>query len=115
MRNSTLRDSWGQCNLNLDLGLPVAPHRQAVGLAIHVNLHRPFTRGHRSGEPVGIERETSVLWKKLLTIRWQEIVSRNDISEELGLVIDELESLIGSMTVTEPGRRSIMRGSFDVV
>ena len=80
--------------------------------SICIDLSR---RGYRSGEPVGIERETSVLWKKVLTILWQERVTRDDISEELGLPIDELDSLIGSMTGTERGRRSIMRGSLNVV
>ncbi|MCI5042151.1 MAG: ImmA/IrrE family metallo-endopeptidase, partial [Donghicola eburneus] len=59
--------------------------------SICIDLSR---RGYRLGEPVGIERETSVLWKKVLTILWQERVTRDDISEELGLPVDELDSLI---------------------
>lgn len=80
--------------------------------SICIDLSR---RGYRLGEPVGIERETSVLWKKVLTILWQERVTRDDISKELGLPVDELDSLIGSLTGTERGERPTRRGSLNAV
>lgn len=80
--------------------------------SICIDLSR---RGYRSGEPIGIERETSVLWKKVLTMLWQERVTRDDISDELGLPVDELDSLTGSLTGTNRYGRSIRRGSLSVV
>jgi Zn-dependent peptidase ImmA (M78 family)/DNA-binding XRE family transcriptional regulator len=80
--------------------------------SICIDLSR---RGYRSGEPIGIERETSVLWKKVLTILWQERVTRNDISDELGIPIDELDSLIGSLIKNEPSEPTIRGGSLSMV
>lgn len=80
--------------------------------SICIDLSR---RGYRIGEPVGIERETSVLWKKVLTMLWQERITRDDISEDLGIPVDELESLIWSLSAIEPGQRPIQRGSLHVV
>lgn len=65
--------------------------------SICIDLSR---RGYRSGEPDGIERETSVVWRKLLTLLWQEKVTREDIAKELGIPIDELEGLIWSLTAS---------------
>lgn len=65
--------------------------------SICIDLSR---RGYRSGEPGGIERETSVVWRKLLTLLWQEKVTREDIAKELGIPIDELEGLIWSLTAS---------------
>lgn len=56
-------------------------------------------RGYRSGEPIGVERETSVIWHKVLTHLWSEKVTKNDIAHELHLPLDELEGLIWSLTV----------------
>lgn len=80
--------------------------------SICIDLSR---RGYRIGEPVGIERETSVLWKKVLTMLWQERITRDDISEDLGIPVDELESLIWNLSAIEPGQRPIQRGSLHVV
>jgi len=80
--------------------------------SICIDLSR---RGYRSGEPVGIERETSVLWKKVLTILWQERVTRDDIATELGLPRDELDSLIGSLIGNERDRPPIRRGPLNAV
>lgn len=65
--------------------------------SICIDLSR---HGYRSGEPIGIERETSVVWKKVLTLLWQEKVTREDIAQELELPIDELEGLIWSLTAS---------------
>lgn len=60
-------------------------------------------RGYRSREPVGIQRETSVIWKKVLTHLWLERITKADIARELHLPVGELEGLIWSLT-GEAGR-----------
>lgn len=55
-------------------------------------------RGYRSGEPVGIERETSIIWKKVLSQLWSERVSKNEIARELLIPLDELEGLIWELS-----------------
>jgi Zn-dependent peptidase ImmA (M78 family)/transcriptional regulator with XRE-family HTH domain len=68
-------------------------------------------RGYRSGEPVGIERETSIVWKKVLSQLWSERVSKNEIARELHIPLDELEGLIwelsGQRRVTAPKRTTL--------
>jgi Zn-dependent peptidase ImmA (M78 family)/transcriptional regulator with XRE-family HTH domain len=51
-------------------------------------------RGYRSGEPIGIERETSTIWRKVLGQLWSEKTTKNDIAAALHLPLDELEGLI---------------------
>jgi Zn-dependent peptidase ImmA (M78 family) len=63
-------------------------------------------RGYRSGEPIGIQRETSVIWKKVLTQLWSEKTTKSDIAHELHLPVNELEGLIWSLTGSEAGRPS---------
>jgi len=55
-------------------------------------------RGYRTGEPNGIERETSSVWKKLLAHLWTEKLTKNDIAKRLNLPPDEVESLIWGLT-----------------
>jgi Zn-dependent peptidase ImmA (M78 family) len=54
-------------------------------------------RGYRSGEPGGIDRETSVVWRKVLTQLWSEKTTKNDIAKSLHLPLDELEGLIWNL------------------
>lgn len=54
-------------------------------------------RGYRSGEPNGIERETSVVWRKVLSQLWSERTTKNDIAGHLHLPLDELEGLIWNL------------------
>ena len=54
-------------------------------------------RGYRSSEPNGIERESSIVWKKILTQLWQDRTTKNQIAEELHLPLDELEGLIWNL------------------
>jgi Zn-dependent peptidase ImmA (M78 family) len=54
-------------------------------------------RGYRSSEPGGIERETSVVWRKVLTQLWTEKTTKNDIAAHLHLPLDELEGLIWNL------------------
>jgi Zn-dependent peptidase ImmA (M78 family)/DNA-binding XRE family transcriptional regulator len=51
-------------------------------------------RGFRSGEPGGIERETSRIWQKVLSQLWRERRTKNEIADALHIPLDELEGLI---------------------
>jgi Zn-dependent peptidase ImmA (M78 family) len=48
-------------------------------------------RGYRLGEPQGIERETSKIWRKVLSQLWTERTTKNDMAKSLHLPLDELE------------------------
>lgn len=50
--------------------------------------------GYRKGEPDGIDRETSVVWQKVLTALWSKKITKDDIAEELHIPLAELEALI---------------------
>jgi Zn-dependent peptidase ImmA (M78 family)/DNA-binding XRE family transcriptional regulator len=54
-------------------------------------------RGYRSREPTGIVRETSVIWRKVLTQLWRERTTKASIASELHLPPDELEGLIWNL------------------
>lgn len=51
-------------------------------------------RGYRKGEPHGIARETSAVWRKVLSQLWSEKTTKNEIAAALNLPMDELENLI---------------------
>ena len=55
-------------------------------------------RGYRSGEPLGIERETSRVWQKVLTQLWAERKTKSNIADNLHIPLDELEGLIWGLT-----------------
>lgn len=63
-------------------------------------------RGYRTGEPQGIVRETSTVWRKVLAQLWSERTTKNDIAADLNLPMDELENLIWGLTgpVARPDR-----------
>jgi Zn-dependent peptidase ImmA (M78 family)/DNA-binding XRE family transcriptional regulator len=65
-------------------------------------------RGYRLGEPVGIPREASVIWRKVLAQLWSERTTKNDIADSLHLPLDELEGLIWNLAGPEqrPSRRA---------
>src|ERR1700722_11597952 len=54
-------------------------------------------RGYRSSEPIGVQRETSLVWKKILSQLWAERTTKNDIANDLNLPLDELEGLIWNL------------------
>lgn len=73
-------------------------------------------RGYRTGEPIGIERETSAVWRKVLLHLWTERTTKRDIAALLHLPPDELEGLIWGLagpmvrpdrTESPPGLRLI--------
>lgn len=51
-------------------------------------------RGFRTGEPGGMERETSAIWRKVLAALWSEKTTKRDIAAMVNLPPDELEGLI---------------------
>lgn len=63
-------------------------------------------RGYRSGEPVGIERDHSVIWQKVLANLWAERTTKAEIAQNLNIPLDELESLIFGIA-TYPGREQV--------
>jgi Zn-dependent peptidase ImmA (M78 family)/DNA-binding XRE family transcriptional regulator len=50
--------------------------------------------GYRKSEPFGMERELSVVWKKVLTALWTERTTRTDIAKDLHIPVSELENLL---------------------
>jgi len=58
-------------------------------------------RGYRTSEPGGIDRETSVIWRKVLTQLWTEKTTKGDIANDLHLPLDELEGLIWNLAGVE--------------
>lgn len=55
-------------------------------------------RGYRSAEPVGVEREISRVWQKVLGQMWAERRTKDDIAKALYIPLDELEGLIWGLT-----------------
>lgn len=55
-------------------------------------------RGYRSGEPEGVERETSTVLAKVLTAMWTKRLTKADIASELAVPLEEIESLIFGLT-----------------
>ncbi|MGP4698799.1 helix-turn-helix domain-containing protein [Agrobacterium cavarae] len=70
-------------------------------------------RGYRSGEPNGVERETSIVWRKVLDQLWKQRVSKNEVARQLNIPLDELEGLIWGLAgpVTPP----VSRGGLSAV
>lgn len=73
-------------------------------------------KGYRTGEPVGVEREVSVIWPQVLSQLWAERLTRDDIAKELGLPIDELDALLcGIVAQTEKPKVTKQRPNLRVV
>jgi Zn-dependent peptidase ImmA (M78 family)/transcriptional regulator with XRE-family HTH domain len=72
-------------------------------------------RGYRTGEPSGICREKSKVWRQVLTMLWKERVTKADIANELGLPVDEVEGLIWSLTAQDVGVERPEKGSLQAV
>lgn len=68
-------------------------------------------RGYRTAEPHGIERETSVVWRKLLSQLWSERITKNDIAKQLNIPLDEFEGLVWGLAgaLESPPIRSKLR------
>ncbi|SOB94568.1 helix-turn-helix domain-containing protein [Thalassospira xiamenensis] len=57
-------------------------------------------RGYRSGEPEGIERETSSVWHKILERLWTERVTKDEIAQNLCVPVDEIDCLLDGVMRT---------------
>ena len=51
-------------------------------------------QGYRAGEPVGVERETSVVLAKVLTALWGRRQTKDNIAHDLAIPLEEIETLI---------------------
>jgi hypothetical protein len=54
--------------------------------------------GYRSGEPQGIDRETSTVLAKALTALWNKRMTKRDIARDLAVPLEEIETLIFGLT-----------------
>lgn len=54
-------------------------------------------RGYRSGEPEGITRESSVLWKMVLSELWSDRKNLRHIADDLALPVGEVEMLLSGI------------------
>lgn len=62
--------------------------------------------GYRRDEPSPIERETSVVWQKVLRALWAEKTTQKHIADDLSLPESEVNGLIFGMIPTLPPRPS---------
>ena len=70
-------------------------------------------RGFRTGEPLGVERETSTLLAKVFAALWTKGTTRSDIANDLNLPWDEVETLVFGLTGPTPSRPQ--RPNFSIV
>ncbi len=54
-------------------------------------------RGYRSGEPVGISQESSVLWKMVLAELWSDRKNLQHLANDLSLPVGEVEMLLSGL------------------
>lgn len=52
------------------------------------------SKGYRTGEPLGVEREVSTVLAKVLSALWSKGLTKNNIATELCLPLQEIESLL---------------------
>lgn len=53
--------------------------------------------GYRTKEPCPVDREESILWKKVFEELWKERLTRDHVASQLGIPSDEISSLIGGL------------------
>ena len=54
-------------------------------------------RGYRTSEPNGMNREKSVLWRKVFEELWKDRLTRDHLAAQLELPSDEVQSLLGGL------------------
>lgn len=64
-------------------------------------------RGYRTKEPMGMPRERSVIWEKVLKTLWGERITKDGIAESLSIPTDELENLLFGLTGNREAERAI--------
>lgn len=65
-------------------------------------------RGYRTKEPCPIEREQSILWRRVFEELWKDRMTRDHVAAELGVPSDEISSLVGELI---DDRRSASAGA----
>ena len=73
------------------------------------------TLGYRSTEPVGMEREKSVLWRMVFDQLWRDGVTKQTMATELRMPLDEIESLIGELITQPPPKLKIEKPVLKIV
>jgi Zn-dependent peptidase ImmA (M78 family) len=74
------------------------------------------TKGYRKNEPLGIEREQSVMWRKVLKALWAEKTTHDDIARALDIPTSEISDLLfGVLNNSDPDKRSMPRQPLTVV
>lgn len=88
--------------------MALAYHLHALGLLSDWNYRSVCIelgkRGYRSGEPIGVERETSIVLAKVLKALWSRRLTKDDIARDLAVPIEEIESLIFGLAGAAPSR-----------
>lgn len=54
-------------------------------------------RGYRTAEPIGITREQSRVWRKILSALWAEGITKDDIAKDLCIPVEEIEVLLSGL------------------
>lgn len=62
--------------------------------------------GYRSAEIIGIERETSTLWEKILRDLWSNKLTKADIANQLDVPHDEIEKLLFGLIMSNTPTRA---------
>lgn len=62
-------------------------------------------RGYRRNEPKPIEREQSVVWRKVFESLWNDGLSKDHVAKELSLPTDEISSLVDGLLGEPQGPR----------
>lgn len=61
-------------------------------------------RGYRTGEPIGVERETSTVLLKVFSALWGKGITRSKIADDLNVPQEEIEALIFDLAVRQEKR-----------
>jgi Zn-dependent peptidase ImmA (M78 family) len=67
--------------------------------------------GYRTSEKIGVAREKSIIWQKILADMWQKRQTKEDIGRDLSIPHDEVERLVvrlaGDVPRPEPGHSGV--------
>jgi Zn-dependent peptidase ImmA (M78 family)/DNA-binding XRE family transcriptional regulator len=64
--------------------------------------------GYRSGEPEGVERETSTVLAKVLSALWTKRLTKTEIAHDLAVPLEEIETLIFGLAGPTPTPTAIV-------
>ncbi|MEE4209088.1 MAG: XRE family transcriptional regulator [Parvularcula sp.] len=66
-------------------------------------------QGYRGGEPIGVERERSIVLEKVLSALWSKGLTKQTVADDLGLPLEEIEALIFRLSPDRPQARPALR------